>query len=134
MLNTALAWAGSFRCFPAIRSRAHCCITLLSCRSDMDFYAHLLLVLLWLYRSWLAAAAVGFLSLILLFHTAIHFEDPSSTVLRYPLLTVCATLLAWWIAEPEDGRAFSPGLPVAAALFLETETGIIAAIAVTLGL
>ena len=98
------------------------------------FYAHLLLVLRWLYRSWFAAAVVSFLSLILLFHTAVHFEDPSSTVLRYPLLTVCAMLLAWWIAELGNWLRFlALAFAIAAALFLETETGIIAALAVTIG-
>ena len=98
------------------------------------FYAHLILILQWLYRSWLAAATVSILSLILLFHTAVHFEDPSSTVLRYPLLTVCAALLARWVAEPGNWfRLLALALAIATCLFLETETGIITAIAVTLG-
>jgi hypothetical protein len=98
------------------------------------FYAHLLLVLRWLYGSWFAAAIVAFLSLILLFHLAFHFVDPSSTVLRYPLLTVCAALLASWVATPENWlQLLALALAVAGALFLETETGIIAAIAVALG-
>lgn len=97
------------------------------------FYIHLIRTLIWLYRSWIATTVVTFLSLILLFHTTVHFIDPSATVLRYPLLTVCAALLARWVAAPRDQlRLLSLALAVAGALFLETETGIITACAVAL--
>lgn len=97
------------------------------------FFAHLVWILNWLYRSWLAAAVVGLLVLVLLFHTGRHFSDPSSFVLRYPLLTVCAALLTRWVAAPHDWtRLLLLALAISAALFLETETGVVIAVSVTL--
>jgi hypothetical protein len=96
------------------------------------FFTHLLYLLQWLYRSSLAAGAVTFLALIFLFHTSRQFFDPSSGVLRYPLLTVCGMLLARWVVVPADWkRALSLSSALAVSLFLETETGIISAIGIS---
>lgn len=90
------------------------------------FYSQLLYLLHWLYRSWLPAAIVTFVTLILLFHTNDHFFDPSSTVLRYPFYGVCAFILAKWIANPRSKTYFfSLAAVLAISLFLNTETGII---------
>ena len=97
------------------------------------FFAHLVWLLNWLYRSWLAAAFVVLLILILLFHTDRHFFDPSSFVLRYPLLTVCAALLARWVAAPRDWTRLLPlAFALALAVFIETETGVVIAVATVL--
>lgn len=97
------------------------------------FYAHLTQLLHWLYRSWIAAAAVSFLSLILLFVTPTPFFAPSSTVLRYPLLTVCAALLAWWTGQAKSRfRLATLAAAIACAIFLNTETGIDTAIAIAI--
>jgi hypothetical protein len=93
------------------------------------FYAHLIHLLHWLYRSWLAAAVAAFIPLFLGFvypGFGAPFFAPSSSILRYPLLTVCASLTGLWAEYP--GRTLRL-LPVAAAcglaLFLETESGIV---------
>jgi hypothetical protein len=97
------------------------------------FFAHLVWLLKWLYRSWLAAAAVVLLILVLLFHTERHFFDPSSFVLRYPLLTVCAALLARWAAAPRDRtRLLSLAFALSLAVFIETETGVVIAVSAAL--
>jgi hypothetical protein len=97
------------------------------------FFAHLIWLLRWLYQSWLAAAVVSFLMLFLLFHTDRQFFDPSSFVLRYPLLTICGALLVRWVIAPGDWiRLVFLALALAAALFIETETGIIIAVSVAL--
>ena len=93
------------------------------------FFAHLVWILQWLYRSWFAAAVVCLLVLALLFHTDRNFFDPSSYVLRYPLLTVCAALLARWVAAPHDWtRLLSLAFALALAVFIETETGVVIAV------
>src|SRR5262249_3842802 len=94
------------------------------------FYAHLFPVLHWLYRSWVAATVVAFVPLILGFAYPIvlpvHFFGPSSSVLRYPLLTVCAVLTGWWAVAPRDPiRLLALAAAAAIAVFLETESGII---------
>ena len=92
------------------------------------FFAHLIWMLNWLYRSWFASAAVSLLVLILLFHTDRPYFDPSSFVLRYPLLTVSGACLVRWVAAPRGWIGFlSLALAVATSLFMETETGIIIA-------
>lgn len=97
------------------------------------FFAHLIWMLKWLYRSWFASAAVSFLVLILLFHTDRPYFDPSSFVLRYPLLTVCGACLVRWVAAPRGWIEFlSLALAVALSLFMETETGIIIGTSVAL--
>jgi hypothetical protein len=93
------------------------------------FFSHLAWLLNWLYRSWLTAAAVVLLVLVLLFHNERHFFDPSSFVLRYPLLTVCAALLARWVATPRDWTRLLPlALALSLGVFIETETGVVIAI------
>ena len=97
------------------------------------FFAHLIWMLKWLYRSWFASAAISLLVLILLFHTDRPFFDPSSFVLRYPLLTVSGACLVQWVAAPGRWIGFlSLALAVATSLFMETETGIIIATSVAL--
>lgn len=94
------------------------------------FYAHLIYLLGWLYRSWIAAGVVAVIPLILAFaHPAefpAQFFAPSSTVLRYPLLTVCAVLTALWSESPNSlWRLLVMALAAATSTFLETETGIV---------
>jgi hypothetical protein len=97
------------------------------------FFAHLVWILRWLYQSWLAAAVVSLLALILLFHTDRHFSDPSSFVLRYPMLTICAALLARWLAAPRSWTwLLSLAVAISVSLFIETETGVIMAVSVSL--
>jgi hypothetical protein len=97
------------------------------------FFAHLIWMLRWLYRSWFASAAISLLVLILLFHTDRPYVDPSSFVVRYPLLTVSGACLVRWVAAPRGWIAFlSLAMTVAASLFMETETGIIISISVAL--
>lgn len=96
------------------------------------FFAQLLWLMRWLYRSWIPATIVTFLFLILLFHGERHFFDPSSSVLRYPLLGVSAWLLARWIANPlAISRNLMLAAVIALSIFMNTETGIITSIAVT---
>jgi hypothetical protein len=97
------------------------------------FFAHLVWILNWLYRSWFAAAVVCLLVLALLFHTDKNFADPSSYVLRYPVLTICAALLARWGAAPRDWtRLLSLSFALALAVFVETETGVVMATSIVL--
>ena len=97
------------------------------------FFSHLVWLLNWLYRSWLAAAVVVLLILVLLFHTERHFFDPSSFVLRYPLLTVCAALLTRWVAAPRDWTRLLPlAFALSLAVFIETETGAVIAVSTVL--
>lgn len=97
------------------------------------FYAQIAALLYWLYRSWFSTYLISLLSLILLFHTADHFFDPSSSVLRYPLLGVCAWLLSIWIRNPQSRLGFlSLALGIAASIFLNTETGIITGLSVAI--
>ena len=97
------------------------------------FYGHLIWLLKWLYQSWLAAAVISLLAVIMLFHTDRPFFDPSSFVLRYPLLTICAASLVRWAATPNGWiQLLSLAFVLAAALFIETETGIIMVISVML--
>lgn len=90
------------------------------------FYAQMAYVLLRLYRSWWVAAIVTLLSLVLLFHTSRHFFDPSSSVLRYPLLGVSALLVSRWIVMPQSYlRTVLLAASLALSVFFNTETGII---------
>jgi hypothetical protein len=100
------------------------------------FYAHLISLLHWLYRSWLAAAVAGFIPLILGFvypGFGAPFFAPSGSILRYPLLTVCAWLIGLWAESPARPLRL---LPIAAAcglaLFLETESGVVMVLAAAL--
>jgi hypothetical protein len=93
------------------------------------FYAHLIYLLHWLYRSWLAAVVAAFIPLILGFvypSFGAPFFAPSSSVLRYPLLTVCAWLCGIWAVSPTRPlRLLSMAAVCGLALFLETESGIV---------
>lgn len=97
------------------------------------FFSQILLLMRWLYQSWVAATIVTFTFLIMLFHGENHFFDPSSSVLRYPLLGICAWLFARWSERPDSmARHIILALAIALSLFLNTETGIITAATVTL--
>lgn len=97
------------------------------------FYAQVFYLLYWLYKSWVPAATVALLSLILLFVMNVHFVAPSSSVLRYPLLGLCAWLLGKWIARPHS-LVWHTALAasIAFSVFFNTETGIIIALAVVI--
>jgi hypothetical protein len=94
------------------------------------FYAHLILLLQWLYRSWAAAVTVAFIPLILGFvypsdNPAPYFA-PSSSILRYPLLTMCAMLTGYWAEAPaRPARLASIAAATGLSIFLETESGIV---------
>ncbi len=95
------------------------------------FFAQFLYLMHWLYKSWLPAAIVTLLFLVMLFHGDRHFFDPSSSVLRYPLLGISAGLLAYWIKIPKSFfRTIALASILALSLFFNTETGIITALAV----
>jgi hypothetical protein len=94
------------------------------------FYAHLIYLLQWLYRSWTVAAIVAFIPLLLGFiYPAVFpspFLGPSNGVLRYPLLTVCAVLTSYWAETPaRPTRLASIAAATGLAIFLEIESGIV---------
>ena len=98
------------------------------------FYAHLVHLLQWLYRSWTVAAIVAFIPLLLGFaypsDYPTSFIGPSNGVLRYPLLTVCAVLTAFWAETPaRPGRLASIAAATGLAIFLEIESGIVMLVA-----
>ena len=98
------------------------------------FYAHLIYLLQWLYRSWPAAAIVAFIPLLLGFaypsEYPAPFIGPSNGVLRYPLLTICAVLTSYWAETPARPiRIASIAAATGLSIFLETETGIIMLVA-----
>ena len=98
------------------------------------FYAHLIFLLQWLYRSWIAAAIVAFIPLILGFAYPSEFPAsyfaPSSSILRYPLLTICAMLTGYWAEAPvRPARLASIAAVTGLSIFLETESGIVMMVA-----
>ncbi len=98
------------------------------------FYAHLIFILQWLYRSWIAAAVVAFIPLILGFVYPSVFPAPyfapSSSILRYPLLTLCAMLTGYWAEAPgRPARLASIAAATGLSVFLETESGIVMMVA-----
>lgn len=94
------------------------------------FYVQLLILLKWLYKAWLPAIFVTFTSVLLIFHCDRHFFDPSSYVLRYPLLVMCAFSLLYWFEEKNSiPRKILLGAILAVSIFLNTETGLIFCIA-----
>ena len=98
------------------------------------FYAHLVHLLQWLYRSWTVAAIVAFIPLLLGFaypsDYPTSFIGPSNGVLRYPLLTVCAALAALWAETPARPRRLaSIAAATGVAIFLEIESGIVMLVA-----
>ena len=89
------------------------------------FYLGAFYLLWWLFGSWRWSAGVTLTTLVLQFHTSRPFFDPSSYVLRYPLLIATVALFVWWFA----GRRSWMRTSVLAAclglsLFLNTETGV----------
>lgn len=95
------------------------------------FYAGLFYMLWWLFSSWLWALGTTITVLILQFHVERTFFDPSSYVLRYPLLVGTIAAVALWVGR---GQRAGWGILVACAiggsLFLNTETGLYQALAV----
>ncbi len=91
----------------------------------LAYYAGAYYFLRWLFRSWRWAFAVTLVALLLQFHTDRIFFDPSSYVLRHPLLIGVVAMLGWWAGH---GLEWKRGAMLAAAvglsLFLNTETGI----------
>jgi hypothetical protein len=97
------------------------------------FYAHLAYLLHWLYRSWIAASIVAIIPVVLAFaHPAVipgHLFAPSSTILRYPLLTICALLTGYWAVAPRNpARILGIAAAAATSIFLWTESGIVMAL------
>jgi|GEM_PF-2856902 len=98
------------------------------------FYAHLIYLLQWLYRSWTVAAIVAFIPLLLGFAYPSVFPSPflgpSNGVLRYPLLTVCAVLTGYWAETPaRPARLASIAAATGLSIFLEIESGIVMLVA-----
>jgi hypothetical protein len=89
------------------------------------FYLGAFYLLRWLLRSWTWALATTLVILLLQIHATRTFFDPSSYVLRYPLLIAAIACCAWWAGGSWRMRA---ALPLAgtlgAGLFLNTETGL----------
>lgn len=96
------------------------------------FYLGLFCYLRSLLESWRWALSTTITTLLLQFHSERTFFDPSSYVLRYPLLIVTIWATSGWI-----GRRFDwPSTMLVAAiiggsLFLNTETGLYQALATT---
>lgn len=88
------------------------------------FYCCLCYVLNWLLCSWWWALATTVTILLLQFHTDRAFFDPSSYVLRYPLLVVVVVLSVRWLRNFGHWDAAVLAFALGASLFLNTETGI----------
>lgn len=100
--------------------------------SMFAFYLAAFYLLWWLFRSWCWALGVTLATLLLQFHTDRPFFDPSSYVLRYPLLVATVAAFAWWVAGRFCRRRALPlALSLAMSLFLNTETGLYQLLAVT---
>ena len=98
------------------------------------FYAHLIYMLQWLYRSWTVAAIVALIPLMLGFIYSSDYPTPlvgpSSSILRYPLLTICALLTGFWAETPtRTVRIVSIAAISGLSIFLEIESGIVIAVA-----
>jgi hypothetical protein len=98
------------------------------------FYAHLIHLLQWLYRSWTVAAIVALIPLMLGFVYSFDLPAPllapSSSILRYPLLTVCALLTGFWAETPtRPVRILSIAAAIGLSIFLEIESGIVMMVA-----
>jgi hypothetical protein len=98
------------------------------------FYAHLIYLLQDLYRSWIAAALVSLIPLILGFLYQPSMPGPlfapSATILRYPLLIVCTALVGFWAEKPKSfTRILAIAVATGLSIFLETESGIVIAFA-----
>lgn len=97
------------------------------------FFSQFLYLTRWLYQSWSIAILVTFTFMFMLFHCNNHFFDPSSSVLRYPLLGVSAWIFGYWIENTDSlKKTILLGCVIALSLFLNTETGIITVCAITL--
>jgi hypothetical protein len=89
------------------------------------FYVGLFYVLWWLFSSWRWAVGTSVTVLILQFHAERTFFDPSSYVLRYPLLVGTIAAVALWMANGQRlGWQFLIACVIGGSLFLNTETGL----------
>jgi hypothetical protein len=96
------------------------------------FYLGLFYHLQWLLRSWLWALATTVTVLLLQFHGDRPFFDPSSYVLRYPLLIVTIWATSVWVRRNYNWSSTAVvAISIGASLFLNTETGLYQALAVT---
>ena len=95
------------------------------------FYWGLYGLLCWLLGSWRWALGTTLTVLILQFHVDRTFFDPSSYVLRYPLLVATVAAIALWIARGQRASwALATGSALGASLFLNSETGLYQVLAV----
>ena len=102
--------------------------------SMLLFYIGSCYFLRWFYGSWLWAIGVTLTIMLLQFHTDRTFWDPSSYVLRYPLLLVVVWLFSRFVDRQLSMRLGTAlGVALGASLFLNTETGVYMAGAVTVG-
>lgn len=89
------------------------------------FFVGLSYLLWWLMGSWRWAAGTAATVAILQFHVERTFFDPSSYVLRYPLLIMTFAAIGWWAARHHShARGALVGISVGLSLFLNTETGV----------
>ena len=95
------------------------------------YYTAVYYFLRWLFQSWRWALWITLISLLLHFHTDRTFFDPSSYVLRHPLLIAVVATLAWWVRRGLDWKAgVVLGTLLSMSLFLNTETGVYQCLAV----
>jgi hypothetical protein len=95
------------------------------------YYALLYYFLRWLFNSSLWSLWITVIALFLQFHTDRIFFDPSSYVLRHPLMIAVISLVAYWVRRDLEWKV---GLIIAGLLstsfFLNTETGVYQILAV----
>jgi len=96
------------------------------------FYLGLFYYLQWLLHSWKWALATTVTVLLLQFHGDRSFFDPSSYVLRYPLLIVTIWATSVWVGRNYSWSSTAlVATSIGSSLFLNTETGLYQALAVT---
>lgn len=96
------------------------------------FYWSLFFMLRWLLASWYWALGTTLIVLILQFHVERTFFDPSSYVLRYPLLVCTIAAVALWVGRGQRlGSGTLVTLAIGASLYLNTETGLYQMLAVS---
>ncbi len=106
--------------------------TMLAIITTWVFFIQFLYLMRWLYQAWIPAVFVTFAFMIMLFHGDRHFFDPSSSVLRYPLLGFSAWVFAKWAANPDSfKKLLATAAMITLSVFLNTETGIITALAIS---
>jgi hypothetical protein len=90
------------------------------------YYASLLLLVRWLYGSWLWAISLCTFVYLFQCHFAFPFRDPSSFPLRYPLLPFVSFAVAQAVTARQHWKilAIATGFFLGISVFLNTETGI----------